>query len=296
VPFGLAGALSRAAIVGALAEIGRRGATTGRLAAANVGLAHIAAMAARPVMMSLGLVSIWAAAGVAIGLALAVVLLIVTLSDDEVPALPAGPETRVGSPSFLRSRALWASLPALVCAGAAATPDALITMRVRATHDLGVETWQMQQWLKGAAMIAAAIGYALLCRRIPFRSLLRLTLLLKALLLVACGGTLGSGESRALDLAVVVLTFGDGLLTIAVLDLGLRAARPGREAFGCILLVGVWTVATLLSGAVGISLTGSATTWAWFAAGAAIIGAFAASLLPPAIGGTSDSPVLRSPP
>jgi len=291
LPFGLADAVSRVAILGALAQIGRRRTTTGRLAALNVGLAELALLGARALMMPFSDASIWLTAGIAVGLALALVLLVVALSDDDAPALAAAPETHVGIPSFLRSRAFWASLPVLACAGILTMSEATRHLSPRVTDD--VDRWQMQRWFSGAGMIGASIGYTILCRRIRFRNLLRLALLVKLLMLV---GALGVARTGARDLVVLMLATGDGLVAIAVLDLALRAAPPGREAFGAVALHGAWIVIKSFSGPVTLFLMRMTPLWTLYALGAAIVGIFAASLLPRAIAGTSDGQVIGSPP
>jgi hypothetical protein len=304
VPFGLASVLAHATVVGALAEIGRRRAATGWLAASNVGLANLGSFAAPWAMTGLAVTSIWAVAGAAMGLALALVLLIVTLSDDDAPATGSMPGTGVGIPTFLRSRAFWALLPVLICSGIATVPQTTLISLHRAALAPSADIGEMQAWLGTGTAIAVPAAYALLSRRVRFRHLLRFALLVQALVLLACGRLLGSSESRTIDLAALLLTISDGLSGIATLDLALRAAPPGREAFGSMLLLAVGSVSRGIANVAAIPLAGleaapvaqSAMSIAWFAAGAAIIGVFAVALLPRAIAGTSDGQVLGSPP
>jgi hypothetical protein len=306
-PLGLAAATSRAAIAGALAEIGRRRAATGRLAAAYTGLNELAGLAGQP-MMLLTFTSLTFIAGLAAGLALSLVLLIVTLSlsDDRSPAPPLATEARVTIPRFLRSRTFWVLVLLFACAGFATVPKAVLDLSLHAAHDTGDHSWQadiqtrqMHRWMTGAVSIAVAIGYALLCRRTRLRNILRLTFVVQALVLAACGRMLQRGDT-SFDVAFVARAAGDSLVTISLFDLALRAAPPGREAFGVILLVSFRTVlSSVIWPPLMMMLNASVTAVAWAAASAAIVAALVVSLVPRAIVEAREGearPVIGSPP
>jgi MFS family permease len=293
VPMGFAGSLSRAVVAGALAEIGHRRAATGRLAAAHAAMLVLATIAVQPVMWVTDLSIAWMA-GIAAGLALSVVLLTAILSNDDAPepAPEPPPETRARRPRFFLSRRFWALVPLLVCGAIATVPQTLLTWRVRATHDTSFGTWQLQQ----VAAIAAAVGYALLCRRMRVATLMRLVFFVKALVLVAGGRVLLFGETRELDATLVGLAAADGLTAVAVLDLAMRAAPPRREAFGVVLVVSVQSLTALFWNAGVVWRQSTVAGTAWIAAGAAIAAALAVSLVPRSIMEAREGRVVVSPP
>jgi MFS family permease len=235
VLFGLAVAASRAATLGALAEIGRRRAITGPLAAVSFGVGELGLLAGGGLLTALEPLDRGWSAGVGAGVALAVVVLVATMLDDSAsaPAIepPAAPAERVSIPSFLRSRTFWASFAVLVCAGAATVPREFLNIRLRFLQRGELETIG-QQWVQPVIAIAVAGVYALACRYVRFRIRFGLALLAEAvaLALPASGGV---------GFALLLRTAGDSLSTVGVLDLALRAAPRGREAFGAVLLAGI---------------------------------------------------------
>ena len=299
-PIGLASSVARAAIVGALAEIGQRRAVTGPLAAAHLGLANLAQFALVPATLAIATTSIWFTSGAAIGLALAVVFLIVTLSDDDRPApAPVGtPVTRVSIPTFLRSRSFWASAAVLGCAGIASVPSTLVREQLRAAHGGSSEQWAAA-WTTPAITIAACGLYLLVSRRVSFRVLLRAALMAKAIALAAHALASRGSAAGTLDHALMVRDAGDALAAAAMLDLALRAAPRGREAFGAILLAGLpYVVMATIGTPFMLFLHDSAESVAWFAMAAAVASAIAVSLLPEAIVRPPDpiDRVISSPP
>jgi len=285
-PFGLATAFARPAILGALAEIGRRRAATGRLAAAHVSLAQLAELVLLPATLPMALTSLWLPAGVAAGLALAVVVLIVALSSGEMPAPGMPPPAVVGIPRFLRSRAFWTSTAVLACAGLATVPQTLLWPQLRAADGGPIGSWALR-WTMPASTGAGALVYLVTCRRLPFAGLLRVALLVKAGTLAVQALTATNLAAGTVDLVLHARAVADGLAAAAVLDLVLRAAPRGREAFGSILLLGVSGVLTALVASLATSLSAvtalSLGGMAWFATCAASAGAIAVWLLPASI-------------
>jgi len=298
---GLATSVSRAAILGALAEIGQRRATTGGLAAVQVGVAQLAGIAMLPAGYYLLSDSIRWSAGVAAGLMLALALFIAVLWDAEPPVSSpkvASPSL-VTIPAFLRSRAFWASVVLLAFAGMATVPD-LVMARTLSTQEFGAFR-EGSLWLTPAITIGAASVYLLVCRRLRFGLLLRFALLAKAIALVVhalAPHVIGQALPPSVPMARAA---GDGLTKIALLDLALRAAPRGREAFGAILLAGVPSIVALPAGLIESALGISASSAAWFGTGAAIAATGAVSLLAREIGWAREgrlapeAPMLGSP-
>jgi len=281
-------AVSRAAIDGGLTEIGRRHATTGVMAASYVMVSDLADLGgvAQDVLSERAFG--WTA-GVGAVLWLTIVLLVATLGfadDDAAPTVPAS-ELPAGIPRFLRSRTFWAAVAVAVCAGFASLPRPIIDAYF---HVRGRET-TMSLWVWGHVIPVAAAGiYLLACRRLRFAALLRLALALKALALVAFWLLLGAGPNDTI-VALIAPTAGDALANVALIDLAMRAAPRGREAFGFVLLSGL---PHLITGTLG-SVTGMmmdmihvpVSTVALFCAGAAVVGVAAVSLLPRAVSSAS---------
>lgn len=301
LPTGLAAAVSRAAIIGALAEIGRRRAATSRLAAAHVGLTELAEIAVLPATILFMFSSIAWAAGVAVGLMLALAFLIVVLGDGDAvappPAVPRSPPVTIVR--FLRSWPFWASAALLAFAGAATVPEMVLTRTL--TPDEMSAYWTTAQWKTTVVMIGVVSVYLLICRRLRFDQLLRFALIAKAIgLAVHALITHATGQALPMS-AVMARAAGDGLATVALLDLAFRVAPPGREAFGAILLAGLAGIVTLLAGLIELALGTSVGSVTWFATGAAIAAALAVSLLPPEIAEAREGrhaledPVLGSP-
>jgi len=290
VPLGFAASMSRAAIAGALTEIGQRRAATGAYAASRTALVSLASLASQPLLVWsawAAYASIWLIAGVAAGLALAVLGLTATLSDTAAPVLAPPPPVTIGR--FLRSRALWTAVPLLVCAGIARVPQGLLMLELRETH---ADRFLMlfPGWEGPAVAIAAAVVYLLASRRVGFAPLLGLALLAKAAALAALALAYNGMAEGPLRLALLAQAACHGLAIVAILDLAMRMAPTGREAFGVVLVAGVPNVLTTAVDTVAISLQVPAGRLAWFAAGAALAAAIAVRLLPREI---TDRPVGR---
>jgi hypothetical protein len=285
VVLGVASTATRAAVMGGLAEISRRRASTGRLAAANIIAAQTASLVAGQLAAMVCAGPLPVAAGIAAALSLAVVVLIITLSDDgtQPGADPAG-GAPVTIPQFLRSRTFWSAAAFLSIAGLATMPHETILWRVWAAHSSTIEatSWRLT-WLQNGTVIATAVGYLFVCRRLPLRRLLRIALFAYALVLIAFERILHWGGLAALEGAVGAVAACDGLVYVALIDLVLRAAPRGREAFGAILLGGFPAVAAMLVTTLARTRDPSAASMARFAAAAALAACLAVSLLPRAL-------------
>ena len=292
VPLGAASAIAEVAIAGGLTEIGRRRGATGQLAAAQVAMVQIAVLASDPLLRWSAWAafrSIWLVAGVAAGLALALVMLTATLSDDAAPAPPPGPTVTV--PRFLRSHALRSALPMLACVGVAVVPVGLLVMELHERH--GEEIYGFfPQWERQIFAIAAIAGYLLACRHIRFTRLLSVALLTKAITFAVLAFASHKGTEGMLRSALVLRAVGDGLANAAILDLAMRLAPPGREAFGAIFVAGLTSFMNLVVQTVATSMSMRVERLAWFAAAAALAAALAVSLLPKEI---NNPPVIGSP-
>lgn len=280
VLFGLLESVTGASVLGALAEIGQRRTSTGRLAAAYAGVVQLAALTRTPISLTSSYVSLPLAAGVAAGLCVAVVALTATLSDhaSAAPPLPAAP---MRLRAFLSSRPFWTSAAVLACAGVAAMPRELI--KRQSDHLYGPHAAWWLPVMTPAIAIAGAVIYVLACRRVPFGVLLRAALFAKALALVALASANPTG------LAFVGFSVTDVAAHIALLDLALRVAPRGREAFGAILLVGLPRVAAALVFTTEAAFQTSTREGAAFGAVVAIVSVIAVSLLPPEITRTKDA-------
>jgi MFS family permease len=278
VVVGLASSVSRAAITGALAEIGQRRAATGQLSAASLGLARLALLAGSPLASLFMAAPVAVPAGIAAGLSLALVLAVITLSDDGTRSQDARPAAAVTIPTFLRSRSFWSSATVLALAGFGTVPWETITPLV-------VNTWRSAEyrswaWIDYGPSIVAALGYVFICRRVPFRRVLRFALFGQGLALFFFKGSLQTGDHRSVAVAAVVLAICDGLVNVALYDLALRAAPRGREAFGAILVGGLGSFAQTLKSTIERRLDMPVGAAALFAAAATIAAAIAVSLLP----------------
>ena len=293
--FGAAWAVSRAATSGGLAEIGQRRAATGRLGAAYIGVTQLAAIATILTSMVSELLSPRMMAGLAIGLSLAVVVLIVALPDDG--AAPPSPLHRPSIPRFLASRAFWSSFAVCALAGAATVPNELM-VETRHTPEGAALLVGVAPWMIRVCAVGAAAVYFLCCRRIRFGVLLRITLVAKAFALLAYPMVASASGSGPAPIAFLARAAANGLLSVSLLDMAFRVAPKGREAFATILLAGVTTVVITLTNTIEASAIESSLISvlhaAWCAAAAAILAAIAASLLPRAIVETPDGRVIGS--
>jgi hypothetical protein len=290
--FGTASAVARAAPPGALAEIGQRRAATGSLSAAFIAVAQLGVLASFALSTASELLSPWITFGVAIGLSLAVVLLVITAADEGTapsPALPPG-APRPSIPRFLGSRAFWSSFAVCVLAGAATVPNELLVNPQKTSEGAAAS---LAPWMIHVCFIGAAASYFVGCRRIRFGVLLRVTLTLKAAALLLYPFV--DGGSGGASIAFLVRATANGLLSVALLDMATRVAPPGREAFATMLLAGVTTVVITMSNALEASLGIPSLPVSGFAAGAAIAAAIATLLLPRRFLETADGRVIGSP-
>jgi MFS family permease len=288
--FGAASAVSHAAMSGGLAEIGQRRAATGRLSAAYIVFTQLGVMATFFTPAVSELVSPWMLTGVAIALSLAVVVLIIALPDDA--AAPPSPVHRPSIPRFLASRAFWSSFAICALAGAAAVPNELfVEARITPEH---VALVGVARWMIPVAFVSAAPIYFLCCRWLRFGVLLRITLTVKALAVVAYPLVAGASGPEAAPIAFLARAAANGLLSVALLDMAFRVAPRGREAFATILLAGVTTIVITLTNSVETALRIPAPHAAGFAAAAAILAAIAAWLLPRPIVATPDGRMMAS--
>lgn len=280
VPFILAASIAGAAIAGALAEIGQRRAATGRLAAAQFGLARLAVLASGP----LEAWSNWAAFSsitlvglVSAGICLTAVLMIAMVSDDDTP--PPEPAPRASVAAFLRSPLFRATLPLLICAGAATVPDRLLNRAI--SQQFGDQTLCLRfQWRIPVVTVVATAAYLMTCRRLRFATLLRLAMLTNALAIALCGLAFRNLAEGTLQGALTVGAVAEGLVSVAVLDLALRIAPRGREAFGTILVACIPRLVDSLVGAVARPLQVPVERLAWYATTAGLAAVIAVSLLP----------------
>jgi len=295
-PLGLASAIARVAIAGGLTEIGRRRGVTGPLAAAQVALLQIAVLASAPLLRWSAWAafdSIWLVAGVAAGLALALVMLTAALSDDAPPAPPPGPTVTV--PRFLRSRALRSALPMLAFLSVAVVPTSLLVLELRESHGERIYGF-LPEWEGQIIAVAAIAGYLLASRRVRFTRLLAFALLTKAITFAVLAFASHRGTEGMLRSALVMRAAADGLASAAILDLAMRLAPPGREAFGAILVAGFPGFLNVVVQTIAMALSVRVESLAWFAAAAVLAAAIAVSLLPKEISDPPDGRVLGSPP
>jgi hypothetical protein len=289
VEFSVIGSVMRAAVVGGLVEIGQRRAATGRWSAGFLIATQAAFLAATPLAAVFTIAPGPLTAGIAAGLSAAIVILITMVTDDGArpPEGPAVAPVKIWQ--FLRSRTFW-SVACFGCiAGLATVPRELIVTHLWATHsDTMTETSGRLRWIEGAVQIAAAVGYLFVCRRAPLRRVLRISLFANALVLIAFERTLQWGAGGGLEVAAAAVAANRGIVIIAVLDLVLRAAPRGREAFGAILLGTLPMSITYLLTYFAVRQEAKAANMAWFAAAAAIAAGLAVSLLPRALVATRD--------
>jgi hypothetical protein len=283
-------AMQRPAIDGALVEIGQRRGSTRLLAAASVGLAGAGDLVLVPLQVVLIMLPTGWTAGLGAGLALSVFGIIVSLADGDEPPPAAAADPPAGRPrirlgAYLGSRAFWATLAVGLCARLGATPRSLAALAMAGKHGIDPSAATRASLWAAGAMIAAAAVYALLGRALAPRRLLRLSLAALALGNVALVLLRGATSGWLPEAATLVQAFGVGLATVAGVDLAMRAAPRGREAFGYVLLTGAPAfVASGITNVVGAriviaapALLAPATV---AATAAALIGVLAVSLVP----------------
>jgi len=205
------------------------------------------------------------------------------------PRLSPAPDASLERPSilrFLRSRAFWSSTAVSALAGAAMSPRGLFGGD--GAPDTFGPGWSVRAAIGLDVLLVAAV-YLLCCRRVRFGVLLRATLATKVVALIVHLRA-GSPATHLVHAAA------NSLLSVALCDLVLRAAPRGREAFGAGVLGSVTAVIAFFVPAVQTFVHVPVALGAWFAAGAALVGALVVSLVPKSITGTSDGQVIGSPP
>lgn len=233
---GVARAVADVAITGAFVEIGQRRRSTGRLAAAWVAVGAAAELAAIPLAQVFSDAHPGWIVGTCSGLAFVVVILIAALPEPAAAEPSPSPPARVTLPSFLRSRAFWGSLAVVVCAAVAVVPNATIALHLRPKLEWTSDQIRAASVSQTIAHLVSAAVYVLICRRMAFAALLRLAMLAQVLTTVALVAVWDETGGPSYLLTMSVGAAGDQLAWIAVLDLAMRAAPIGREAFGCVIL------------------------------------------------------------
>jgi MFS family permease len=265
------------AIGGAMVEIGRRHATTGRLSAAWIAAIAAANLAALPlselVGRGLGPKQVGLCAGLAAVLA---IFIIAGPATDSAPAPAARARPPLGD--YLRSRTLWSVTLVLSFASLATVSTRAITGPAAPRGLWAVTT---------AGQLAGAILYAPACLRMPLARSARLALLLTAFLPIVLTRA-GDQSGAALNLALLALGLVEGFQFASLTDLLLRASPRGHEAFACALFSGLSRLGgegrLFLADAIGASASQITT----IAAGAAIVAALAISLVPRSLTAARD--------
>lgn len=259
--------IANVAIGGALAEIGRRRATTGRLAAAWSGVFAGANLTGVALHMFVGRWPLIMGLSVSLG-AFVAIAMVVSLGTDPVPAPVAVARTPLRP--HLRTRAVWGAAAVVILGILANVPDLAIAPG----------TWPRPLGRVVLIGLLAGAGlYAFTCRRLPFARAVRLALVLNVVVTIA---VMRASEQPRIVVNLMVATVGlvEGLKFAALNDLILRASPPGHEASVGALLSAVaaigWAAPRLIADAFGPSLPGM-TTVAVVAGAAAV---FASSLLP----------------
>ena len=275
---GVAIGVTRAVVLGGLAEIGQRREISGQLAAAYLGVTQIGLLAGWVVTRPLGLMSRAWTAGLGAALGLSLVVVVVTLADERQPSPAVLPAARISVPRLLRSRAFWVSFAVLFFGGLATVPASIIALaHARLTHTPYQDPHA--QWSSGVIALAAAALYAIACRFLRLRALLRLSLAAKAGALMLIASAVSPMTEAALQTTEIYRAGGEGLADVAFLHLAMRVAPPGREAFGTVLLVGVPYMVTTAMKSLARRID-SPGHLPLIAAGVAVLAALLVSLLP----------------
>jgi MFS family permease len=235
-----ASAISFASVGGALAEIGRRDRRWGRLSAARMGLYILSGLAAEPLTGVLFQRPIAWSAGTGAIAALSIAVL-AFLGLERGPqgsgAPPSEPApTAIKLTRWLSTRLFWG--PFLVMA-MGAMPNAVYSRMNELTEQVLrlSETDTMWAHVTGTIGSLAGVGaYWVICQRLPLRKLLPAAVVLDAIAVLAIDG---AGRWVGTFVAARALAgFAGTLATCARYDLVLRAAPPGRGAFGVVLMAG----------------------------------------------------------
>src|SRR4029079_598939 len=153
----------------------------------------------------------------------------------------------------------------------------------------------LPEWEGQIIAVAAIAGYLLASRRVRFTRLLAFGLLTKAITFAVLAFASHRGHEGRLCSAVFMRAAADGLASAAILDLAMRLAPPGREAFGAILVAGLPGFLHVVGQTIALALSVRVESLAWFAAAAVLAAAIAVSLLPKEISDPPDGRVLGSP-
>jgi hypothetical protein len=244
VPIGLGATLIKVAAFGALVELAGRRRIAGRLAAVLVVLGVMEALVGAPLLGEVVARSRgWTAAvGATFGLSAAFVVTAYVRSDER--SAPAGADAD-DAPSprlwvYLGSRTLWT---VLILASMSSVGGEVLRFADRVTQTARTmgrsSDLREQAGLVGeAAIVVMAGAYGFCSGRVKPRTLMQLSLLAEALGLLlllridqadAPGWLVRIAAARGLG----------GPARVAMIDLALRTAPRGREAFGFALLTGV---------------------------------------------------------
>jgi hypothetical protein len=227
-------AISFAALHGAVVELSRRHGAPGRLAAGTIGLPNAAALLATPLFSFLGFRSLFAIAGLGAAIALSMGL-VGALFDDAGGTEPVA--ERSPPPPLLRSRTLWGALAFLTAAhlfGQVQRNYLLMAINPEIFRS-GDNGFLLSQ----VAVVATAVLYALLARRLSTGTVLRISLIAQAIGF-ASWFPVGPGHDPFGPLPRAVA---DGCMFMGMATLAIRAAPRAREAFGYALMMGIPAVA-----------------------------------------------------
>jgi BT1 family len=243
----LAAVVTSAAISGALAEIGWRTASTGRLSAANFAVAALAGLAGESLQDFVFPRSFGWTAGTGAAILFTTALLALLASErieqaQDVGSI-AGPPPVAPLGRWLRSRAFWIPVLVMACSAIPRGIHGSLPFFERHVLHLPEDAGNLPglaAWITG---IAATVVYWVVCRRLPLRRLLPLAIVVEAGALLLLN--LADRGMQAYILARAATGFGDMFGDCGRLDLMLRVAPRGREAFGVTLLMGVGVILTV---------------------------------------------------
>jgi MFS family permease len=286
IALGTGAAIAGPAIDGALVEISRRQTASGRYAALLVGLPALAALIAGFIEGALvQRPAGWTAAfGVAVALAVAISVI---LAEDRAGGAPAPADADAMSlGALLGSRSFWT-----IVALATFAVGLQQGLRRDLVAALGptAEPTPLLPLILALLQLGATAAYPFLSRRTGPGVLLRASLFTQAL---ACF-TLLAVERRevSVELPMAAVGLAATLVHIACVQVSLRAAPPGREAFAFTLLTGLpILLGTGLGTALLLASHARVTFLAALAIATLLLAAIGVSLLPAPLLARPDPP------
>jgi hypothetical protein len=285
VPIGLGATLIKVAAFGALVELARRRRIAGRLAAVLVVLGVTEALVGSPLLGEVVASSREWTAAVGAGFGLSAAFAVTAYVRRGAPPTAAGADTADAPPTglwaYLRSKPLWT---VLILASMSSVGNEVLHFADRwnqtvRTMGPSLDLREQAARFGEVAVVVMAGAYGFCSGRVKTRTLMRASLLAEALGLLLLL-VISRADVPGWLVRIAAARGLGGLARVAMIDLALRMAPRGREAFGFALLTGVPPfLGAFLSPFILLSTVG-AFGGVVIAVGLAVLAALALALVP----------------